>query len=221
MRVIVVGCGRLGGELAYRLFQRKYEVSVVDLSPVSMNKLPVDFQGRLVEGDGLNKEILHRAGIDKCDALAVVTNSDAINLVIGHVARVEYHIDVVVARNYSPQYRPLYESFGVQVISSTSWGAQRIEEMIYHSDLQSIYSTGNGEVDIYQFTVPAELEGHPIKELLISGEIIPVSITRGGSASLPDQLAVLQTGDIVHLSATCDGIESLRRYLHQKDGRQI
>ncbi len=62
MKVIVIGCGRLGAELAYNLFKRGHDVSVIDNVPASFNNLPADFQGRLNEGEALSQDVLHRAG---------------------------------------------------------------------------------------------------------------------------------------------------------------
>jgi branched-chain amino acid aminotransferase len=70
MKVIVVGCGRFGSELAYRLYKSGHEVAIVDAIPEAFNILPVDFRGRLIEGDALNQDVLHRAGIEHADALA-------------------------------------------------------------------------------------------------------------------------------------------------------
>ena len=68
MKVIVVGCGRFGSELAYRLYKSGHEVAIVDAIPEAFNILPVDFRGRLIEGDALNQDVLHRAGIEHAKA---------------------------------------------------------------------------------------------------------------------------------------------------------
>ena len=65
MKAVVVGCGRLGAELAYRLYQRGHEVAVVDLDEKAFSRLPDDFEGRFSEGDALNRDVLRRAGIEK------------------------------------------------------------------------------------------------------------------------------------------------------------
>lgn len=217
MKIIVVGCGRLGAELAARLFDRGHEVSVIDRVETAFNNLPLKFSGRLCEGDALNEEVLHRAGIKTAEAVAAVTNSDALNMVVGHTATKIFKIPRVVVRNYNPSCRSIYEVFGLQVVSSTSWGAQRTEEMIYHSQLRAVYSAGNGEVEIYQIIVYPEWNGYPIKDLLKDKECIPIALTRGGKAILPGVESIMQTGDILHVSATFDGINSIRDRLNLSD----
>ena len=102
--------------------KRGHEVSVVDEEETSFENLPTDFQGRLHEGDAMNQDVLERAGVKNCDALAAVTDSDALNIVIAHIALSEYKVERVIARNYDPKLRKVYEVFGIQVVSSTSWG---------------------------------------------------------------------------------------------------
>ncbi len=211
MKIIVVGCGRMGAELAYRLYQRGHDVAVIDANSSAFNHLPTDFQGRFYEGDTLSYDVLHRAGIEHCDALAAVTNSDALNLVIAHTAKVSFNVRNVVARNYDPNCRELYEVFNIQVISATGWAAQRLEEMIYHSEIRTVFSAGNGEVEVYELKVPASLDGKPLQALLEQTETVPVSLTRAGKSVLPSADFKLQENDIVHISATLDGITALRQ----------
>jgi trk system potassium uptake protein len=210
MKVVIIGCGRLGAELASRLFQRGHEVSIMDADEESFSKLPNNFEGRINEGDAINRDVLHRAGIERADAVAAVTDSDVLNAVVGHLARAFYRVPNVVVRNHDPRYRPLMEVFGLQVISALSWGAQRIEEMIYHDDVRAVFSAGNGEVEVYEVAVPEEYSGYTIGELIEEHRCYPVSVTRAGWAMLPSTDIVLQAGDIVHVSATLEGVEALR-----------
>ena len=78
--------------------------------------------------------MLHRAGIEQADGLAAVTSSDSVNAVVGHVARTVYRVPNVVTRNYDPRWRPLHEAFGLQMVSSATWGAQRLEELLEHGE---------------------------------------------------------------------------------------
>jgi len=210
MKVMVIGCGRLGGEVAYRLFQRGHEVTVIDNMAVAFNTLPSDFEGRTVEGDALNQDVLRRAGIEATDAVAAVTNSDALNIVTAIVASRVYHIPSVVARNYDPQIRPLYEAAGIQVVSSTSWGAQRIEEMLYHGEIRTVFSAGNGEVEVYEFILPETWDGKALGDLLPEDGCAAVALTRAGKSQLPSRATLLEAGDVLHLSATFEGVEAVR-----------
>lgn len=213
MYIIVVGCGRVGAELAYRLFRRGHEVAVVDQVANSFEKLHADYRGRTVHGEVLSREVLHRSGIEQADGLAVVTNSDPVNAVLAHLARTVYKVPNVVVRNYDPRCIPIHEAFGVQVISSTRWGAQRIEELLHHGAPRSVFSAGNGEVQVYEILVPEEWRNVRFNELLPENGCVPVSLTRGGKATIPGRGIDLEAGDVIHVSATRKGIEELRRNL--------
>jgi trk system potassium uptake protein TrkA len=209
MKVIVVGCGRMGADLAYRLYNRGHDVAVIDIDEEAFNALPPDFQGRFYEGDAMTQEVLHRAGVETCDALVVTTNDDSQNLVISHTVRIKYKVPNVVARNYEPHNRPLFEAFNLQYVNATSWAAQRLEELVYHTDIRTVFSAGNGEVEVYEVTVPQSWNNQPLTRLIECPDCMIVALTRAGKASLPSPEDLLHTGDVINLSATLDGIEAL------------
>ncbi len=213
MEIIVIGCGRLGSALAYRLFKAGHKVAIIDSNQAAFQLLPADFRGRMHEGDALSQDVLVRAGIEHADGLAVVTNLDAINAVIGHVGRVVFNIKNVIVRNYDPRCRPLFEDLGLQVVSSTSWGAQRIEEMLSAAELMNVFSAGNGEVEVYEFVIPEGWAGKALGDLLPVEECMPVSVTRAGRAFFAKPEIVLQAGDVMHVSASDTGIHYLREKL--------
>lgn len=211
MNIIVVGCGRVGAELAYRLFINGHRVCVIDHSQDAFRGLPPDFRGRTMEGDVLSEAVLHRADIAHADALAAVTSSDSLNGVVGRVARTIYNVPIVAVRNYDPQRRELVEAFGMQVVSSSSWGAQRMEELLEGGSVHPLISAGNGEVEICDLMVPPAWEGRTVQELAQCGSCIVAAITRAGRGLLPTSDMRLQAGDMVHVSATPDGMAALRQ----------
>lgn len=217
MNLIVIGCGRVGSELAYRIFKKGHKVTVIDQDDHSFSNLADDFLGRMIEGEALNKDVLLHAGIETADGVAIVTSSDSTNAVIGHTIRTVFNISNVVVRNFDPLWRPLYEAFDLQTISSTSWGAQRIEELLYHREMRTVFSAGNGEVEIYEFSIPQEWANQPLKDLLPSTECVPVGLTRAGKAILPDGETVLKEGDALLVSATFEGIRMLRERISQQE----
>ena len=217
MKTIIVGCGRIGATLAYSLYKRGHEVSIVDDNPNSFNNLPADFQGRVHEGDALNHDVLVRAGIESCDAFATVTNNDALNSVVAYIAKVEFKVPNIIARNYDPHLRDVFEAFDIQVVSSTSWGAQRIEELMTDEDVRTVFSAGNGEIEIYEMVIPPEWQGRKLEDLIRCASCKPLSITRAGRAFLPEENSILQSGDLLSVAATFDGISETRSMLHQKE----
>jgi trk system potassium uptake protein TrkA len=213
MQVIVVGCGRLGAELAQRLFLRGHDVTVIDQVAAAFDNLNALFRGRTVEGEVLNQDVLHRAGIEHAEALAAVTNSDTLNAVVAHVARTVYHVPHVVARNFNPRWRPLHEAFGLPVVSSTTWGAQRIEEMLDEAEVRQVWTSSDGIVDLYEFVVPKHLQGRTLQEVLPKGPYVVVACTRAARPLPAAQDLPLEAGDMVYLSSAPEGRVTLRHWI--------
>ncbi len=217
MNFIVVGCGRVGAELCYHLYQSGHQVVVVDIDRESFNRLHPDFRGRTLEGEGLAEGVLERAGIREADGLAAVTNSDTLNAVVAHAARTIYNVSNVVARNYDPNLRPIIEAFGLQTVGSTSWGAQRVEELMMNPTQRVVYSAGNGEVEVYEVQIPGEWNGRTLGELLQPlEECFPVAISKAGKSSLPDLQMELQEGDLLNFSSTFEGMRAMMARLSGK-----
>ena len=214
MNFFVIGCGRVGSDLAFRLYKKGHTVVVIDRSRDALNTLSPEFRGRIIEGDVLAEKMLERAGIAEADGLATVTNSDTLNAVVGHLARRIYNVPTVVTRNYDPTMLPVLEAFGCNVVSSASWGAHRIQELMLTPSFRTVFSVGNGEVEIYEMPVPDSWDGKPLGDLLRSfPDCLPVALTRASSALLPDPKTILQVGDTLNVSATFDGIQALHAHM--------
>jgi trk system potassium uptake protein len=217
MNFIVMGCGRVGAELAYRLFKAGHQIVVIDSNRDAFNRLPPDFRGRTLEGEGLAESVLERAGIREANGLAAVTNSDPLNAVVAHTARAIYGVPIVVARNYDPTLRSVIEAFGLQTVSSTYWGAQRVEELMTNPVQRTVYSAGNGEVEVYELIIPDSWNDRTLGELLDSpAQCFPVALTRAGHSSLPDLSLKLQADDVLDVSSTFEGIGVLTERLTGK-----
>jgi trk system potassium uptake protein TrkA len=199
------------------MFKSGHQVVVVDIDKESFNRLHPDFRGRTLEGEGLAEGVLERAGIREADGLAAVTNSDTLNAVVAHAARTLYNVPNVVARNYDPNLRPVIEAFGLQTVGSTSWGAQRVEELMMNPTQRVVYSAGNGEVEVYEVQIPEEWDGHTLAELLEPlPNCYPVALSRAGKASPPDPEISLQAGDLLNFSSTFEGMGALMERLSKK-----
>jgi trk system potassium uptake protein TrkA len=189
----------------------------VDINKDAFNRLHPDFRGRTLEGEGLAEGVLERAGIREADGLAAVTNSDTLNAVVAHAARTIYDVPNVVARNYDPNLKTVIEAFGLQTVGSTYWGAQRVEELLMNPSQRMVYSAGNGEVEVYEVQIPEEWNGRTLGELLEPlKQCYPVALSRAGRSSLPDSGMKLQTGDMLAVSSTFEGIGDLTARLSKK-----
>ena len=211
MRILVIGCGRVGAELAFRISRAGHAVTVVDRAVQAFDNLHPDYRGRTLQGDVLGERTLRNAGIEGVDGLAAVTNSDAVNAVVAHLARTTYGVSNLVVRSYAPSWLALHQAFGHQAISSTHWGAQRIDQLLLHPFTRSVFSAGNGEVEVYELFVPEGWRGKALAEVLPGGEWRPLSVTRTGSALLARPDLVLEPGDVVHVAGTPAALTTLQR----------
>jgi trk system potassium uptake protein TrkA len=218
MEFIVIGCGRVGAELAYRLYKNGYKVVVVDNNKEAFNRIHSEFRGRTVEGEALSVDTFIRAGMATADGVAVVTNSDTMNAVIGHTIRTHYpRVKQVLVRNYDPAMRDMLEAFGLQIVSSTAWGAERLQELLINVSFRAVFSAGNGEVELYEMFIPESWNERTVAALLegCKNTIIVAALTRAGRAQLASPETMLKSGDILTVSATLEGVTALHERLQQ------
>ena len=213
MNFIVIGCGRMGAQLAFSLFQLSHKVTVIDNNSASFTNLPADFLGRTIEGEATHLDVLKRAGIEQANGLAVVTNSDSLNAVIGQVAKNHFNLKNVIVRNYDPVWRTMISAFRLDIVSASSWGAQRIEDKLLNPDFQIVTTVGNGELSIYEFKVSEFLNDHLLSSILPDQNIALISLIRDGNALSIDMSSSLKKDDLVLISATRKGINTLQQYL--------
>lgn len=131
MRIIILGCGRVGARLATTLDAEGHDVTVIDSNADSFRRLSTDFRGSAVVGVGIDEDVLRRAGIEEADAFAAVTNGDNTNMMAAQVAKVVFNVPKVVARIYDPIREEAYHSLNlVETICPTIMGADRVRERI-------------------------------------------------------------------------------------------
>lgn len=198
MKCIVVGCGRMGAGLALELERRGFEVTVVDRQPEALEALGRGFRGRKVVGIGFERAVLLEAGIEQADGLAAVTNSDEANVVAARVARAFFRVPRVVARLYDPRKAEVYRKLGLETISTTAWGVNRVADLLGYAELNVVMHLGD-EVEIVELEVSPTLAGHRVGELISPGEFSVVAVRRANNSFLPTPGATLEPGDRLHL----------------------
>jgi trk system potassium uptake protein len=197
---LVIGCGRVGAGLARELSGRGHEVVVVDRDPEALDRLGESFTGAKVTGSALDRGVLEEAGIDGCDAIAVVTGDDALNAVVALLARRRFRVPTAVARVYDPRTAVIHQRLGVRAVSPVTWGIQRIAELVAGSHLTAATTLGAGDVELIEVHVPAMLDRRPVTELEVPGEITVVALTHHGRTRLPGPGERLHAGDLAHVA---------------------
>lgn len=212
MNMLIIGCGRTGAGLAQTLTLRGHAVTVVDREQTAFERLGPRFKGKTVTGSGIDREVLHQAGIEHADGLAAVSGADEINVVVARVASQVFRVPRVVARLYDPRKAEIYVRLGVQTVAPVTWGLHRMAELLSFSELHPTASLGSGEVDLVEVPLPPLLAGRTVRDLTVPGEIHVAALTRDGKTFLPTLGTVLQRGDRVHLvvlAASVDRLDAL------------
>lgn len=199
MNVLIVGCGREGSELARSISQQGHSVTIVDADASNFDRLGADFRGRTVQGYSIDRGTLERAGIEQADAFAATTQSDNENIVAARIARDVFNVKRVVARVYNPGRREVYERLGLQSITSTSWGARRLEQILLHPGVIDLEQIGQGEVKLLSVLVPENWRDLPVTSVC-DGNAVVCAIERGERTFVPRPDERLQPNDIAVLS---------------------
>jgi trk system potassium uptake protein len=213
MKVIIIGCGRMGSGLAIKLSRNGNDVTVIDADSKAFEHLGEKFKGKTIVGIGFDKDVLEEAKASIADAVISCTSSDETNALIGRITRNIYKVPRVISRLYDPRKAEIYRTLGIQTISTTTWGIQRATELISYDRLDSVLTIGNSEVDIVRIEVPALLAGRTVSELTVYGEIHVVAITRNNKSFLPISGTVFQPNDVIFISSLSSSVNKLKKLL--------
>lgn len=130
MKALIMGCGRVGARLATLMDAKGHEVTVLDIEPYSFRRLPSTFKGTAITGNGLDEDTLKKAGIEKADVFVAVTEGDNRNVMAAQIAKHIFNVPKVVCRIYDPIREEMYRNLGLETISPTKIGAERLKEVI-------------------------------------------------------------------------------------------
>jgi trk system potassium uptake protein TrkA len=130
MRVIIMGCGRVGARLAGMLDAEGHPVSVIDLKLDAFERLPARFNGNTVLGEGIDYDVLRHAGIEQADAFLALSNNDNSNIMASQIAQRVFHVGRVITRIYDPSRNQSFRALGLETLCPTKLGVDRIEALL-------------------------------------------------------------------------------------------
>jgi trk system potassium uptake protein TrkA len=134
MKVIILGCGRVGARLAQLLEAEGHEISIIDPDPEAFDRLPETFRGTTTLGTGIDVDVLKAAGIEDADAFAAVTNFDNTNIMACQVAKEIFGVDNVLARIYDPGRESLYHELGLETVCPTTLVSTKARDLLLHNE---------------------------------------------------------------------------------------
>jgi trk system potassium uptake protein len=130
MKILIMGCGRVGARLASLLDEDGHEVTILDNDTYSFRRLPPSFSGTALYGNGIDEEALKKAGVEEADIFVAVTQGDNRNVMACQVAKHIFKVPRVVCRIYDPLREEMYSALGLETISPTKIFAQLMREKI-------------------------------------------------------------------------------------------
>ncbi len=217
MRVIVVGCGRVGSELAVRLTRDGHEVAVIDKNANAFRRLPEQWEGETVVGFGFDRDDLKRAGIDRAAALAAVTSGDNSNILTARIARETFEVQSVVARIYDPRRAAIYQRLGIPTVATVSWTVDQVMRRLLPQESVTAWTDPSGEVNMVEHLLPDALCGKNLSDLADGERYRPVLVTRGGLARLVTPAMIGQEGDLLHFLVRSDSEGDLASRMQSVD----
>ena len=130
MKVLIMGCGRVGARLAGQLDREGHDVTILDISQSAFKRLPDSFKGKREVGNGMDGPALEKAGIKEVDAFIALTQGDNRNYFASQMAREVYGVKRVLCRFYDPVREQIFKELGLETFSPTSFGAQVMHDML-------------------------------------------------------------------------------------------
>lgn len=138
MRVVILGCGRVGATIASTMSRDGHDVTIIDVNPDSFRRLSKNYAGKMLIGNGMEEDTLGKAELGNAAAFIAVTNGDNRNIMSAQLAKVRFKVPKVVARIYDPIRAAAYAEMGVDTVCTTCLGAGVIRDMIQDKPFASV-----------------------------------------------------------------------------------
>jgi trk system potassium uptake protein TrkA len=218
LHVVVVGCGRVGTELAGTLEKSGHTVAIIDKNATAFRRLPSSFTGPRVVGFGFDRDTLTEAGVERAGAVAAVTNGDNSNILVARIARETFGIERVVARIYDPRRAVIYQRLGIPTVATVSWTTDQVMRRLLPGDQPHDWIDPSAKVCLVEQALPAAWGGKKLAELNEPGRFWLTAVTRFGSAEVVAADLVGQEGDVLFFVADVGALDALRERLEQGPG---
>jgi trk system potassium uptake protein TrkA len=213
VHVVVIGCGRVGTELAGALELAGHTVAIVDKNPRAFRRLPATFQGSTVVGFGFDREHLAQAGIERAGAFASVTNGDNSNILCARIARETYGIEKVVARIYDPRRALIYQRLGIPTVATVAWTTDQVLRRLLPAETRHDWVDATGTIGLVERPIAVKAIGRKLSKLNVPGRFWLTGVTRFGKAQIVTHDLVGQEGDVLVFVSQLDALDELEAHL--------
>ena len=211
MYIVIIGCGRVGTELAKILSSEGHNIVIIDKDETAFASLGRAFNGITIKGNGVATKTLQDAGIEKADVFCALTNSDNINIMASQVAKGIFKVPRVIARIYDNRTAEIYKTLGLDILSETFLFASMIRDKIV-DPLFSSFLIETEELGVLELPVADRSIGKPVEEVNIPGEFIITAVRRHGKSTvIPGPKTVLAKGDILIAVVKMSDVDKIKK----------
>jgi len=215
MYIIIVGCGKVGSELARLLADSGHNVVAIDKDPASFQRLGADFNGVTIAGNGFDVDLLKEAGIEQADAFCTVTDNDNANIMSGQVAKKIFHIPRVITRINDVQYAHIYKELGIDIVNSTTFLASLIRNKIVESRFTS-FLLEDSRISPIEIVAGEKSVGKRVEELILPGEFLIVAILKKKELIIPRPKDKVERGDLLVGVVKTESLAKVKKFLGLK-----
>src|SRR3984893_9687723 len=201
LRVVVMGCGRVGASLADALARIGHEVAVIDRDATAFNRLSPEFSGERVLGMGFDRDVLLRSGIEEAGAFAAVSSGDTSNTISARGARETFGVQRVVARIYDAKRAAVYERLGIPTVATVPGTTDRLLNVLTREAETTKWRDPSGNVGVAEVPLHEDWVGHRVTELESATGARVAFMIRFGNGLLPGPKTVIQASDQVYIAA--------------------
>ncbi len=206
MNILVVGCGKVGSKLASTLSREGHDVSVVDKDEQKFELLDNDFSGFTTAGIPIDQDVLRRAGIEDCDAVAAVSEDDNVNIMVSQLAEEIFHIPKVIARIYDPQRENVFSHYGLHTVCPTNLTVGSIKAALINPRAVHNLNFGSSTVSFMTIPVPKSLIEDSVSKLEFDDNESLFGILRGNQDFIlyQGQRIILHANDLLVICTVVD-----------------
>lgn len=217
MKVVIMGCGRVGSDLTVELCKAGHQVSVIDKRGTAFDRLPPGFQARQIIGLGFDRDVLEEAGIKDADAFLAVSSGDNSNIVSARVAREYYDVPHVIARINDPRRADIYERLDIPTVAPVRAAVKQIMLLMFHPREEIRESLAGGDLLRVRIEIPKHLVGKLVSSIEDSGAVRVVGVERGGTGFIPVADSTFQENDAAQVILHRDAVDTLDDLMRVKE----
>ncbi len=219
MRIVIVGGGKLGHQIASNMLERKYNVKLIEKDKIKCMRLANELDAEVICGDGTEIEVLEGAGTKNADCFIAVTGSDQDNLVASQLAKREFKASQVIARANDPRNLEALRTLGADIaVSSTEIITNLIEQEVNVAEMHLLATLNKGKAGICSITLSPDtaLDGITLKDITLPKGSLIISLLRGDDMMIPNGFTVIHAGDEIVAVCQSDSQRELMKVLAAK-----